>query len=98
MSRDDCPPPTRKEIRLRALKSWKLLSHDRDLAARLAGEINCSPVLAQLLVNRGITKAEDSRRFLAAELKGMHDPDLLPGVRAAAARIHQAIRDKKRIC
>src|SRR5262249_11106530 len=57
-----------------------------------------SPVLAQLLLNRGLSEPEPIQRFLTMPLGGLHDPALLPGAAAAADRLYAAVRDGQRIC
>jgi single-stranded-DNA-specific exonuclease len=54
--------------------------------------------VAQLLLNRSLADAEMARRFLAAPLKHLHEPDLLTGATEAAQRLHQAVRQGKLIC
>lgn len=81
-----------------ATKAWHLLPHDRAAIAGLAGRLQVSPIVAQLLLNRGIAEPEGARRFLDAPLMGLHAPDRLPGVREAAERLLSAIRDGRRIC
>jgi single-stranded-DNA-specific exonuclease len=76
---------------------WRLLPHDRDAVERLARSLPCSPVVAQLLRNRGLDQLDDARRFLDAPLKGLHAPDLLPGVSAASERLLAAVRGGKRL-
>lgn len=83
---------------MRAAKQWRLLPHDSVAAETLSRDLRVSAVLAQLLLNRGIKERDEARRFLAAPLGGLHDPSLLPGVEEAARRIHQAVKDGKRIC
>jgi single-stranded-DNA-specific exonuclease len=83
---------------VRAPKLWRLLPADRLMIERLSRELRISPVLAQLLVNRGLTECAASRQFLTAPLAGLHDPALLPGVNEAARRIHQAVQAGRRIC
>jgi single-stranded-DNA-specific exonuclease len=83
---------------LRVAKQWELLPHEPVLAGALSQGLNVSPVLGQLLVNRGLREPESARKFLAAPLSALHDPSQLPGVDAAAKRIHQAATDGKRIC
>jgi single-stranded-DNA-specific exonuclease len=87
----------REEGSVRVPKQWKLLPHDRPAIERLSKELGISPVLAQLLLNRGVTQADTARRFLSAPLSGLHEPELLPGVSEAAERLHRAARDGKRI-
>ncbi len=79
-------------------KSWHLLSHDAAAIQRLATTFRVSPILAQLLLNRGLTEGDSVRRFLDAPLSGLHAPSLLPGVAEAAERLHRAVTAGKRIC
>jgi single-stranded-DNA-specific exonuclease len=77
---------------------WRLLPHDRGAVDRLARSLQLSPLVAQLLVNRGFAGADDARRFLDAPLSGLHSPELLPGVPAAAERLLAAIAENRKIC
>jgi single-stranded-DNA-specific exonuclease len=79
-------------------KTWRLLPHDRHAVERLAGSLRLSPLVAQLLLNRGLDAPDDARRFLDAPLTGLHAPDLLPGVSEAAARIMTAIGQGRKLC
>jgi single-stranded-DNA-specific exonuclease len=81
-----------------AAKTWHLLPHDRSAIDRLGRALRTSPVVAQLLLNRGVAEPEKAQRFLSMPFSGLHDPSLLPGVPAAADRLHAAVRDGKRIC
>lgn len=79
-------------------KVWRLLPANPDEAHRFARAAGISPVVAQLLINRDITTADEARRFLFAPLSALHSPAQLPHIPEAAARIHQAILDKRKIC
>ncbi len=79
-------------------KTWRLLAHDRDAVDRLAGSLRLSPLVAQLLLNRGLEGADAARRFLDAPLAGLHAPDLLPGVTEASRRILAAVAEGRKIC
>jgi len=79
-------------------KSWHLLPHDRERQERLGAALRVPPIVAQLLLNRGIAEPEAARRFLEAPLRGLHAPDLLPGIREATERILKAVHDGRRIC
>ncbi len=91
-------PSPREGEGLRVPKTWRLLPHDAAGIEQLSRGLKISPALAQLLLNRGVHDCEQARRFLLAPLSGLHDPALLPGVVEAARRLHQAVRDGKRIC
>lgn len=79
-------------------KTWRLAPHDAQAIRRLADGLRISPVLAQVLVNRGLHEPTAAGRFLDAPYKGLHDPALLPGVTEAADRLLRAVADKRRIC
>ncbi len=50
----------------------------------LARQWEVPPLVAQLLVNRGITNEKDGRSFLSPQLKDLISPSLLPGAAQAA--------------
>jgi single-stranded-DNA-specific exonuclease len=75
---------------------WNLQQPD-PAAADLASRLKVSPLLGQMLLNRGVSCCEDAQAFLHPTLKALADPSLLPGLPAAAARIAQAIRDRQKI-
>jgi single-stranded-DNA-specific exonuclease len=83
---------------MRVAKTWRLMPHDRAAVERLAAALQTSPVVAQLLLNRGLDAPETARRFLDAPLSGLHPPEMLPGVREAADRICAAVHAGRRIC
>jgi len=55
------------------------------------------PIVAQLLLCRGVHEPEHVKTFLESKLTGLRDPDELPGCAGAADRVHAAIRDKRKI-
>jgi single-stranded-DNA-specific exonuclease len=79
-------------------KTWRLLPHERSSVERLASSLQVAPVVAQLLLNRGISAADVGRRFLDSPLNGLHQPELLPGAWKAAEHLYAAAREGKRIC
>jgi single-stranded-DNA-specific exonuclease len=79
-------------------KTWRLLPHDPAAVARLAASLRSPPVVAQLLLNRGVDNLEGARRFLEAPLTGLHEPNLLPGVPEAADRILAAVKAGRKVC
>jgi single-stranded-DNA-specific exonuclease len=71
--------------------------HDAARIAQLELAAGVSPVVAQLLVRRGVTEPERVHDFLAAKLSALRDPETLPGAMAAAERLLAAIRAGRRI-
>ena len=57
------------------------------LSAQMAKAHRIGPLLAQCLLNRGISEAEDVEKFLAPRLKHLADPFLLPNMGVAVDRL-----------
>jgi single-stranded-DNA-specific exonuclease len=78
-------------------KQWRIFRHDAERIARLEREARVPPIVAQLLLARGMYDADQARAFLDAKLTGLRDPDLLPGVVEAAEQLHSAIGAGRKI-
>lgn len=76
---------------------WRAVQFDETQAAALAVEISCSPVLARLLVARGITEARAAQEFLHPALSQLHPPLLMAGMAAAVERLEAALDRKEKI-
>lgn len=72
-------------------KRWIYPAKDRCLQNNLSDKLNISPLLAQILVNRGHTGLEDARDFLKPEINNLEDPMALQGMEKAATRIYDAV-------
>jgi single-stranded-DNA-specific exonuclease len=79
-------------------KIWHLRPHDAAAIEQLAQVLQVSPIVAQLLQNRGIDNPGAAHRFLTMPYKGLHEPCLLAGVPEAADRLHAATQARKKIC
>jgi len=66
-------------------------------ADELARRIKTSPLIAQVLLNRGIGEPESCESFLRPSLKQLHEPALIPNLCDAAQRVAKAIRDREKI-
>ena len=55
------------------------------------------PVLADLLVGRGIEEPEAAARFLSPALADLHDPLLMSGMKAALDRLEAALERKEKV-
>jgi single-stranded-DNA-specific exonuclease len=77
-------------------KRWKI-DPPNSGAADLASRLKISPIVAQMLLNRGISDFENAQAFLRPSLLALADPNLLPGLTDAAQRIAGAIRDREKI-
>ena len=77
-------------------KRWQI-NPPQPAASELAARLKTSPLISQILLNRGISHFDDAQAFLQPSLLALADPALLPGLPAAAARIAKAIRDREKI-
>jgi len=66
-------------------------------AAELAAALKTSPLIAQMLLNRGLRDVGECQRFLSPTLMHLHEPARLPGLMTAAERLSRAIRDREKI-
>src|SRR2546421_12129548 len=77
-------------------KRWRVAPPD-ERAAERAARLKTSPLLAQILLNRGISDAHACLEFLRPSPKSLADPFLIPNLKLAAERIAKAIRDREKI-
>jgi single-stranded-DNA-specific exonuclease len=66
---------------------WTMSPSQPLLAEPLAAQLKISPLLAQCLLNRGLSEPEVIEKFLAPRLKNLADPFLLPNMSAAVERL-----------
>lgn len=78
-------------------KPWRFLPYDAGRVKDLSVQLPVSAVLAQILSARGYEDHGLARIFLNSKLNELHDPELLPGVPAAADRIVSALQAGRRI-
>lgn len=77
---------------------WQIQPVQEHAQQRLAQEAKISLISAQLLLNRGVRTAGEANLFLHTPMKGLHSPQLMPGIPEAAEQIITAIHSKKSIC
>ncbi len=76
---------------------WNLRAHDARLIQEIERHSGVSPVVAQLLSLRGITRPADVSLFLETKMTGLRPPQDLPGITAAVEIIFAAIESKQKI-
>lgn len=76
---------------------WNYLTPDLTSVQKLCSEARLSPLLARLLVLRGITSADDAAGFLSPSLDQLHSPYLMRGMKEAVERLCVAIANKEQI-
>ena len=70
---------------------------DEETVARLSSELGIDPVLARLLVQRGIGTFQEARAFFRPSLDNLHDPFLMKDMDKAVERVEAAVRSGEKI-
>lgn len=78
--------------------NYKAPTQDEQTEAQnLAKQTNISPILAHMLISRGIKTPEDVHRFFRPQLHDLHDPFLMTDMDIAVERLNEAMGKKERI-
>ena len=72
------------------MKNWKLQKVDHTLSNKLANDLNVSKDIAKLLILRGVDSFIAAKNFFRPDLKNVHDPFLMKGMKDAVNRINRA--------
>ncbi len=64
---------------------------------QLAQDLNVEALVAQLLIQRGITNYVEAKKFFRPKLSDLHDPYLMKDMDVAVARIEKAISSNENI-
>ena len=75
----------------------ELTADQQRVATELGGKLGITPVLAEILVRRGITTEESARNFFRPQLTNLLDPFLMTDMDIAVDRLNTAIGRKERI-
>ena len=79
-------------------KKWILREgSDNSTVRRLSSELGVDPVLAELLVQRGVYTFEQARSFFRPALADLHDPFLMTDMEQAVTRVHAAVTGREKI-
>ena len=74
-----------------------LTKEQEELKSTLAHELGISPILCQLLVQRGIKTFDEAKRFFRPQLEDLHDPFLMNDMHKAVNRLNRAMGRKEKI-
>lgn len=77
-------------------KQWIIQPPD-GRCSQFARALNVSPLLAQVLINRGLTNTQEAAFFLRPKLTQLIAPEQMPGIEAALTRLKRAIKNKEKI-
>lgn len=79
---------------------WQLLTLTSEEEAQkedLAEQLGISPILARLLLKRGITDSKEAKKFFRPQLTDLHNPFLMKDMDLAITRLNKALGKKERI-
>jgi len=77
-------------------REWVIQPSD-ERSVQLAKSLKVSPLLAQVLINRGISDTQAASVFLRPKLTELIDPAQMPGIGPAVQRLKRAITDEEKI-
>ena len=79
-------------------KRWEVKAQgDSAAVTQIVSHTGISPVLANLLVQRGIDTVEKAKKFFDPQLADLHNPFLMKDMDKAVKRVEQAIERNERI-
>ena len=78
-------------------KKWIIPPLNIELQAEISNSLRISPVLSQLLINRGIADIESARTFIQSNLSLLSDPMLLPDIEKSSKRIIDALSKGEKV-
>lgn len=78
-------------------KKWEVCETNEEQIQKLVEEKNLSFLLSSILVNRGITTAEETELFLNPTRDNFHNPFTMPDMEKAVDRILKAIETNEKV-
>jgi single-stranded-DNA-specific exonuclease len=79
-------------------KQWVVQKVDQEQRVALAEAMSISLITASVLLGRGVTNQKQAQDWMKPHQVAPHDPFLLPDMRLAIDRLHQAVTEGEHIC
>jgi len=76
---------------------WVLAEHDAGAVSRLSEQAGIHPLIARLMIARGIADADAALSFLSSDLTSLSNPHIFRGMDAAVGRIRDALSSGQKI-
>jgi single-stranded-DNA-specific exonuclease len=76
---------------------WIIANEDEELRNNIAHQFSLEPIIAQLLINRGLKNIKDIDDFLNPRLDNLLDPLSLQGMARTVERIKKALNNQEKI-
>lgn len=78
-------------------KRWNILKADPATIAALQEQLKISPILCELLVQRGIVDFDAAKKFFRPQIEHLHSPWLMKDMKKAVKRIQTAFENEEKI-
>lgn len=78
-------------------KRWIIPDYDSKLQLKIMEELKVSPVLAQLCINRGMTRVDDIKNFIFFDPTDINDPFAFSQMHQAVSIIEDSIKKREKI-
>jgi single-stranded-DNA-specific exonuclease len=78
-------------------KRWNILKADSATVAALQEQLKISPILCELLVQRGIVDFDAAKKFFRPQIEHLHSPWLMKDMKKAVERIQTAFDKEEKI-
>jgi single-stranded-DNA-specific exonuclease len=78
-------------------KRWNILKADPATVAALQEQLKISPILCELLVQRGIVDFDAAKKFFRPQIEHLHSPWLMKDMKKAVKRIQTAFENEEKI-
>lgn len=78
-------------------RQWRIAPSATALRTAISKKLSISPIVAQVLINRGVDDVVKAREFLYGGAEQLHDPLLMKDMNRAMQRVLQAIDNRQRI-
>ena len=78
-------------------KRWKIAEADKEKATELKQALKIHEAICRILVQRGIETFDEAKNFFRPDLKDLHEPLLMKGMKEAVERIKIAFTGNERI-
>ena len=76
---------------------WHLVTTDELAVGGLVDELGIEPIVATLLVQRGVDSAAAARQFFQPDIADLHHPFAMKDMDVAVARLDLALQRSERI-
>ena len=78
-------------------KNWSNRPHDIQACKNLNKALNISPIICQLLIQRGIQTFEQAKTFFRPKIENLHSPFLMQDMTKACDFLINVIENKKKV-